>query len=55
MVPMNPEGVHGQPPGSTTRSEMYCMRLAANTGRKNRNLSTIAQICRAIASQLSTY
>ena len=37
------------------RSEMYCTRLAANTGRKkvakNRHLGTIAQICRAISSQ----
>ena len=35
---------------------MRCMRLAANTGRKkvakNRHLSTIAQLCRAISSQL---
>jgi len=28
------------------------MRLAANTGRKNRHLGTIAQLCRAISSQL---
>ena len=38
------------------RSEMCCSRLAANTGRKkvakNRHLGTIAQICRAISSQL---
>ena len=26
--------------------------LAANTGRKNRHLGTIAQLCRAISSQL---
>jgi len=35
---------------------MCCTRLAANTGRKNdaknRHLSTIAQVCRAISSQL---
>jgi len=35
---------------------MCCTRLAANTGRKkvakNRHLSTIAQLCRAISSQL---
>ena len=38
------------------RSEMCCLRLAANTGRKkvakNRHLGTIAQLCRAISSQL---
>jgi len=38
------------------RSEMCCTRLAANTGRtkvaKNRHLGTIAQLCRAISSQL---
>ena len=37
-------------------SEICCMRLAENTGRKkvakNRHLRTIAQICRAISSQL---
>ena len=35
---------------------MYCKQLAGNTGRKNdaknRHLSTIAQLCRAISSQL---
>ena len=35
---------------------MCCMRLAANTGRKkvakNRHLGTIAQLCRAISSQI---
>ena len=35
---------------------MCCLRLAANTGRKkvakNRHLGTIAQLCRAISSQL---
>jgi len=35
---------------------MCCTRLAANTGRKkvpkNRHLGTIAQLCRAISSQL---
>ena len=35
---------------------MCCMRLAANAGpkkvAKNRHLSTIAQLCRAISSQL---
>jgi len=38
------------------KSETCCMRLAENTGRKkvvkNRYLGTIAQICRAISSQL---
>jgi len=38
------------------RSETCCLRLAANTGRKkvvkNRNLGTIAQLRRAISSQL---
>ena len=38
------------------RSEMCCTRLAGNTGRKNdaknRHLRTIAQLCRAISSQL---
>jgi len=35
---------------------MYCTRLAENTGRKkvakNRHLDIIAQLCRAISSQL---
>ena len=35
---------------------MCCMRLAENTGRKkvakNRHLDTIAQLCRAISSQV---
>jgi len=35
---------------------MRCARLAENTGRKNdaknRHLGTIAQICRAVSSQL---
>jgi len=38
------------------RSEMCCTRLAGNTGRnndaKNRHLRTIAQLCRAMSSQL---
>ena len=38
------------------RSEMYCVWLAENTGRKNvannRYLGTIAELCRAISSQL---
>ena len=38
------------------RSETCCTRLAENTGRekvsKNRHLGTIAQVCRAISSQL---
>ena len=38
------------------RSEMWCTRLAENTGRKmspkNRRLRTIAQLCPAIYSQL---
>jgi len=33
-------------------SEICCMQLAGNTGRKNRHLCTIAQLCRAISSQL---
>ena len=37
-------------------SEMWCARLAGNAGRKydakNRHLGTIAQLCRAISSQL---
>jgi len=33
-------------------SEMCCTLLAGNTGRKNRHISTIAQLCRAISSQL---
>ena len=37
-------------------SEMCCTRLAENTGRKNdaknRHLGTIAQLCRAVSSQL---
>ena len=33
-------------------SEMCCTRLAANTGRKNRHFGTIAQLCRAVSSQL---
>jgi len=39
------------------RSETCCTRLAENTGRKtvakNHHLGTIAQLCRAISSQLS--
>jgi len=38
------------------RSEMCCTRLAGNTGRKiyakSRHLRTIAQLCRAISSQI---
>ena len=34
------------------RSEMCCAQLAGNTGRKNRHLGTIAQLCPAISSQL---
>jgi len=38
------------------RSETCCMQLTENTGRKkvakNRHLGTIAQLCRAISSQL---
>jgi len=33
-------------------SEMCGIRLAANTGRKNRHFGTIAQLCRAVSSQL---
>jgi len=31
---------------------MCCTRLAENTGRKNRHFGTIAQLCRAISSEL---
>ena len=31
---------------------MCCARLAGNAGPKNRHLGTIAQLCRAISSQL---
>ena len=34
------------------RSEMCCTRLAGNTGCKNRHFGTIAQLCRAISSEL---
>ena len=34
------------------RSEKRCTRLAANTGRRNRHLGTIAQISWAISSQI---
>ena len=37
------------------RSETCCTRLAENTGRKNRYLRNIAQVCRAISSQLRQY
>jgi len=41
---------------SGCRSETCCMQLAENTGRKkvakNRHLGTIAQLCRAISSEL---
>ena len=43
---------HGLSANLECRSEMRCMRLVANTGRKNRHLGTIAQLCRAISSQL---
>jgi len=33
-------------------SEMCCMRLAESTGRKNRHFVAIAQLCRAVPSQL---
>jgi len=33
-------------------SEMCCTRLAENTGHKNRHFGTIAQLYRAISSQL---
>jgi len=33
-------------------SEMYCTRLAENTGRKDRHLGAIAQLCRAVSSQI---
>ena len=32
--------------------EMWCTRLAENTGRKNRYFGTTAQLCRAVSSQL---
>ena len=32
---------------------MCCTRLAGNTGRKNRHFGTIAQLCRAISSELT--
>jgi len=35
-----------------SRSEMCCTRLAGNTGRKNRHFGTIAQLSRAISSEL---
>jgi len=31
---------------------MCCMRLAGNTGHKNRHFGTIAQLCRAVSSEL---
>ena len=31
---------------------MCCTRLAENTGRKKRHFGTIAQLCRAVSSQL---
>ena len=31
---------------------MCCTWLAANTGRKNRHFGTLAQLCRAVSSQL---
>ena len=34
------------------RSETCCTRLVGNTGRKNHYFDTIAQICRAISSEL---
>jgi len=34
------------------RSEMCCMRLAGNTGRKKSPFGTIAQLCRAISLEL---
>jgi len=49
---------HGVAPSANLecRSEMCCARLAGNTGPKkspkNRNLGIIAQLCRAISSQL---
>ena len=47
---------HGFSANLECRSEMRCTGLAANTGRKNvaknRHLGTIAQLCRAISSQL---
>jgi len=33
-------------------SEVCCMRLAENTGRKNRHFGTIGQLCRDVSSQL---
>ena len=34
---------------------MCCTRLAENTGRKNRHLGTIVQLCPAVSSQLRQY
>jgi len=49
-------GVCGLSANLRCRSETCCTRLAANTGRKkvakNHHLGTIAQLCRAISSQL---
>jgi len=43
---------HGLSANLECRSEMCCMRLAGNTGRKNdaknRHLGTISQLCRAV-------
>ena len=39
-------------PNLECRSEMCCTRLARNTGRKDRHFGTIAQVCRAISSEL---
>jgi len=46
----------GLSPNLECRSETCCARLAESTGRKNvaknRHLGTIAQVCRAVSSQL---
>jgi len=51
--------VHGLSANLECMSEMCCTRLAENTARKNdaknRHLVTIAQLCRAISSQLRQY
>jgi len=52
-----PHMVWGLSANVRCRSEMCCTQLAENTGckkvAKNRHLGTIAQLCRAISSQLS--
>ena len=51
-----PHMVHGLSANLECMSEMCCTRLAENTARKNdaktRHLGSIAQLCRAMSSQL---